>query len=225
MGLPIVGYIPFLPQDPSLQLRQLRQKYGSMFSLRIGPSNVVFIADVAIIKHVMKQDAFNYKPTFDFFSSFLPTILNSWSGPLHQEHRRFCLRTQKGLSSGSTAMEQCILEGIRSISADIRRESGKPVDSHRLMSYLVANVVNQLIMGEAMDESHPLGRCISDSVMDEGGFRPSLFGYANYMPLLSYLMRLLPRQGTVGLLRGGLVEWSSGTTLSWWHHVASGAIW
>ena len=190
MGLPIIGYIPFLPKDPTDKLRQLRQQYGRVFSLRLASTDVVFVSDVSLIKRIMKDNAFNWRPSFDFFSSFLPQVFQSWSGHLHQMHRRFALRTQREMSS---VLESCMKHEIRRSCLVIKSRQSCPIDVHRHMSLLVASVVNQLVMGEAMDEQHPIYHEISDSVMDEGGFRPSLFGYANYMPILSFIMRHLPK--------------------------------
>ena len=70
MGLPIVGYIPFLPFDYEDKMRQLFKRYGRMFTLTLGSSDVVFVADIELLKSMMKQDVFNYRPEFTGFSAF-----------------------------------------------------------------------------------------------------------------------------------------------------------
>lgn len=40
-GIPIFGYLPFLSYDAHLDFLRLRDKYGSIFSIKLGSSNVV----------------------------------------------------------------------------------------------------------------------------------------------------------------------------------------
>ena len=68
-GVPILGYIPFIPHDYDPKMLQLFSKYGSIFCLRIGSADVVFISDFELIKTISKLDVYNYRPDLGVFGS------------------------------------------------------------------------------------------------------------------------------------------------------------
>jgi hypothetical protein len=76
-GLPIFGYIPFIPRNYTGKLRQLRQQYGKVFSLRLGSQDVVVVTDIDVIKTITNNDAFNNRPDFSMVEIFAPDILGN----------------------------------------------------------------------------------------------------------------------------------------------------
>ena len=56
-NFPIIGYLHKLdPQAPYLTLTKLVQKYGPIYSIRLGMLSVVVVADVRIIKKILAKD-------------------------------------------------------------------------------------------------------------------------------------------------------------------------
>ena len=51
-GIPFVGYVPFLGKKPQEVIYQLSKKYGSIFSVRMGSEDVVFLNDLDSLKKV-----------------------------------------------------------------------------------------------------------------------------------------------------------------------------
>lgn len=41
IGLPLVGYLPFLSNVAHEELAQLATKYGNMFSIKLGPNHAI----------------------------------------------------------------------------------------------------------------------------------------------------------------------------------------
>lgn len=75
-GMPILGYLPFMPANNEPMLRKLRQKYGKIFSIRLGSQDVVFLSDFEVIKKVMMRPAFNCRPDYSFVSFIMPSSLS-----------------------------------------------------------------------------------------------------------------------------------------------------
>lgn len=65
-GLPIVGSLPFLKGDLHLQFRDLTQKYGSLFSTRLGSQLIVVISDYKLIRDAFRKEEFTGRPNTEF---------------------------------------------------------------------------------------------------------------------------------------------------------------
>ena len=68
IGVPILGYVPFLSKLSYLQFTELSKTYGSVFSLRLGPSDCVVISGWPALKEALSKDELLDRP--DFLSSF-----------------------------------------------------------------------------------------------------------------------------------------------------------
>ncbi|KFM60504.1 Cytochrome P450 18a1, partial [Stegodyphus mimosarum] len=62
MGLPILGYLPFLGKDYHLTLTNLGKKFGSVYQIYLGAKRVVVINDHNLIRHAFKQPVFSGRP-------------------------------------------------------------------------------------------------------------------------------------------------------------------
>ena len=69
IGLPVLGYLPFIPNNYDSKFQQLFKKYGKIFCLRLGSADVVFVSDFDVLKKVSKLDHFNERPDLSIFSS------------------------------------------------------------------------------------------------------------------------------------------------------------
>ncbi|KAL1140655.1 hypothetical protein AAG570_000585 [Ranatra chinensis] len=58
-GLPVVGYLPWLdPASPHLSLTRLAERYGPVYSVKLGGIFVVVLADARTIRQTLAKDAF-----------------------------------------------------------------------------------------------------------------------------------------------------------------------
>ena len=76
LGLPLLGYLPFLARNHTDSLMPLFRRYGKIFSLRLGAYDVVFISDFEVLKRISKQDAFNHRPEYTILTNLLPHTLS-----------------------------------------------------------------------------------------------------------------------------------------------------
>ena len=68
IGVPILGYVPYLSKFPYLQFTELSKTYGSVYSLRLGPSDIVIICGWPALKEAFSKDELLDRP--DLLSSF-----------------------------------------------------------------------------------------------------------------------------------------------------------
>ena len=191
-GLPIVGYIPFLPTTYGDKLTSLFQKYGDIFCLTLGSTDVVFLADYDLIKQSFLKDVFNHRPSFSFFSSVVPSSLANWNGEEWKEQRKFSMRVFRHLGIGKQVVEDRILDEIDVLLEKFDRENEAPVEAMRLIGSSISNVVNLLIMGERFDFDHPTRVMIDDAFLIRDFSIPSILGTLNYIPTVSRLLNYVP---------------------------------
>ena len=193
VGLPIVGYIPFIPSDYEKGLERLTNKYGKIFSMRLASNDVVVISDFNILKKVMMNDAFNYRPDFSFFSLVPYPGIANWNGEEWKEQRKFALRILRHLGVGKKEVENAILEEIEDLMNRLEKTGGNAVEIHRLIGSSISNVVMLLTFGHRLDYEHPDRKKIDDNFLKRGNeSRPSIFGYVCYMPILSTILKRIP---------------------------------
>ncbi|XP_035234179.1 vitamin D 25-hydroxylase-like [Stegodyphus dumicola] len=63
IGLPFVGYLPFLTSEPHLDFQNLSKIYGPVFSVRLGSKYVIVLNDFSSIKYVFSYEDFVKKPS------------------------------------------------------------------------------------------------------------------------------------------------------------------
>ena len=65
-GIPILGYLPFLKGDMHLQYKELSEKYGPMFSARLGSQTIVVLGDHRTIREAFRKEEFTGRPQTEF---------------------------------------------------------------------------------------------------------------------------------------------------------------
>ncbi|KAH9381765.1 hypothetical protein HPB48_010584 [Haemaphysalis longicornis] len=108
-GLPLVGYLPFMPKEGHRGVEELKNKYGPVFGVHLGSRYVVFLCDFESTKEALSQDCLLDRPEeFPFMVHEKSQGLMVLNGPLWKEQRRFSLRLFKNLGIATQAMENHI---------------------------------------------------------------------------------------------------------------------
>ena len=59
-GLPLIGYLPWIdPRAPYETFSRLAQQYGSVYSLKLGRLEAVFVSDPVLIRQAFNRDDFS----------------------------------------------------------------------------------------------------------------------------------------------------------------------
>ncbi|GFY49996.1 cytochrome P450 2C28 [Trichonephila inaurata madagascariensis] len=101
IGLPIVGYIPFMTRKPYVKLTELSKVYGPVYSVRLGSVNVVIITDYELMKEAFAKDAFMGRPpNFPIELSEDTIKTGALSGLPWKEQKRFSVHMLRDLGFG-----------------------------------------------------------------------------------------------------------------------------
>uniref|UniRef100_A0A8C2ZCV1 Cytochrome P450 n=1 Tax=Cyclopterus lumpus TaxID=8103 RepID=A0A8C2ZCV1_CYCLU len=140
-AFPLVGNIEGAPVCFSshslvLCLWQLSEKYGKVYSLKMGPSWTVVLNGLS----------------FPIHSDVLPDLGIIFSnGHMWKQQRRFALFTLKYFGVGKKSLEFSILDEFMYISKEIANHKGKPFNPHLIMNNAVSNIICSLVFGHRFE--------------------------------------------------------------------------
>ncbi|KAG8196170.1 hypothetical protein JTE90_007900 [Oedothorax gibbosus] len=107
IGLPIVGYLPFMTKKPYAKLAELRHKYGPIYRISLGNREIVVLSDFKTIKDTFARDEFMGRPLDLPFELTEDTIrTGAMNGTPWKEQKRFSLHNLRDLGFGKSQMEE-----------------------------------------------------------------------------------------------------------------------
>ncbi|KAG8197779.1 hypothetical protein JTE90_006480 [Oedothorax gibbosus] len=154
-GLPIVGYLPFL-SDPLWDFHKLGEKYGDVFSVKMGSQTVVCLHGVEAIKEALARSDFLGRPhsgplkLFNENSAFFRDDVHKW-----REQRRFVVQSMKDLGLGKTQIEGEIMDEIHHFLDKLRVHNGAPIDLKEPLSPSMSNNICTLVFGKRYEYEDP----------------------------------------------------------------------
>ncbi|XP_055332149.1 cytochrome P450 2J6-like [Paramacrobiotus metropolitanus] len=160
LGLPFVGYGPFLTSDPPAKLLKLKKRYGKVMSMSFGPQLTIVLNDYEAVKEafIKQGDLFTGRPsTFmldllvEKFRDGRPHGIGALEGNEWKQTRRFILQTLRNLGMGKNAIENRILEEAEHLSVIFRENVGKPFNATDALHAAAGNVVSTLCFGQRFD--------------------------------------------------------------------------
>ncbi|CAL1272971.1 unnamed protein product [Larinioides sclopetarius] len=145
IGLPFLGYLPFLGKEPHKTFWNMRGKYGDIISVFMGPKYTVILNDYNSVKEVLcNPAALDRAP--DLFSHLGDTGFISENGEKWIEQRRFCLSASRDLGLGRDHWEDLIIEETTNFIKHVKDLKRAPIDiSHMLASSITSNIISLLI--------------------------------------------------------------------------------
>lgn len=63
LGLPILGYLPFLKREAHLTFTELAKIYGPIYQLKLGGTRVVVITSGKYVREAFRQQCFSGRPS------------------------------------------------------------------------------------------------------------------------------------------------------------------
>ncbi|KFM67323.1 Cytochrome P450 2J2, partial [Stegodyphus mimosarum] len=156
IGLPVVGYLPFLTKNAHLKLTDLGKKYGEVFSLQLGSKPVVVLNSANVIREAFSKSEFLGRPPNSAFtllgaqSPFFEEGFHIW-----QEQRRFVLQSMKDLGLGKSKIEGHILEEINHFLEVLSEHKGEPMDLMTPLTPSMSNSISSLVFGKRYEYDDP----------------------------------------------------------------------
>ncbi|XP_054719611.1 cytochrome P450 2U1-like [Uloborus diversus] len=169
LGLPFVGYIPFMTSKPYVKLAKLAKRYGPVYSVRLGGREIIILTDFKSIKEAFASDAFMGRPKdlpFDLSETTKKT--GAFHGKEWKDQKAFALHMLRDLGFGKTKMEEHLREEIEDVLNRMDELVGKPTRLADILSPSVTNNIGSLLFGKRRDHSDPKLTQLQSNINDIG---------------------------------------------------------
>ncbi|XP_043918594.1 cytochrome P450 2K1-like [Protopterus annectens] len=156
---PVIGNLYMINlKRPYRTLLELSKKYGSIFSIQMGPKTMVVLSGYETVKDALVDhaDEFAERPDIPIFR-----LLSNGNGILFghgeswKEMRRFTLTTLRDFGMGKRSIEEKIIEECGFLIKEIESYEGKPFDNLVHMNAAVANIITSVILGHRLEYDDP----------------------------------------------------------------------
>ncbi|XP_027286202.1 cytochrome P450 2B1-like [Cricetulus griseus] len=133
---------------------RLRDKYGDVFTVHLGPRPVVMLCGTEAIREALvdQAEAFSgrgtiavVKPTFKDYGVIFA------NGERWKALRRFSLATMRDFGMGKRTVEERIQEEAQCLVEELRKSQGAPLDPKFLFQCITANIICSIVFGERFD--------------------------------------------------------------------------
>ncbi|KAG7155288.1 Cytochrome P450 2L1-like 7 [Homarus americanus] len=171
--------------------KALRQKYGDIFTWRMGSRTMVFLNNFQLIKTAFNNPDLQDRPdffSFDSFSAFVKTGIANSNGVHWHNSRRFALRQLKDLGMGKSSLMDAIQYEATCLVEDFRKHTGRPQSIPMSLSVAILNVIWKLTADIRYDvddrEVHKFNEMIHDAFQLSQG-NNVLFDMYPWLPYVS----------------------------------------
>ncbi|XP_074978745.1 cytochrome P450 2G1 isoform X2 [Caretta caretta] len=153
--LPLLGNALQLSRgDLFTSLMALRDEYGPVFTVLLGPRRVVVLCGHEAVKEALVDHAEEFSgrggmPSLDRIFHGYGVILAN--GERWRQLRQFSVTTLRNLGMGKRTLEERIAEEARCLVEEIRKTKGSPFDPSLPVSHAVANVISSIAFGDRFD--------------------------------------------------------------------------
>ncbi|KAI3364590.1 hypothetical protein L3Q82_011375 [Scortum barcoo] len=157
--LPLLGN--FLQLDlkrPYNTLLELSKKYGSVFTIYLGPKKVVVLAGYKTVKEALVNHAeeFGERDPIPLVNEITKGHGVLWSnGDLWKETRRFALTNLRDFGMGKKACEDKISEECDYLIEVFKKFKGLAFDTAQPINYAVSNIICSMVYGSRFEYDDP----------------------------------------------------------------------
>jgi len=157
-GVPVFGYLPFMPDNRGAEFQKLAKKYGQIFSWYVAEKLCIVLNDYTSIRKALidhgevfsgrpyalgRRDPVKKGPT--------GTALLMAEGPFWREHRRFALSTFREYGIGKSSIEPAIQNEIEYFIQAVKDKERKAFDISDLLGMSVCNNICILEFGKRFE--------------------------------------------------------------------------
>eukprot|EP00063_Salmo_salar_P065290 XP_014040125.1 PREDICTED: cytochrome P450 2K1-like [Salmo salar] len=137
---------------------QLSKKYGSVFTVHLGPTKVVILAGYKTVKQALVNHAEEFGdrgmlPVLYDFTNGHGILFGN--GDSWKEMRRFALTNLRDFGMGKKRIEEKILEEIHYLIEVFENHKGKAFDTTQPLHYAVSNIISNVVYGSRFEYSDP----------------------------------------------------------------------
>ncbi|KAK2855891.1 hypothetical protein Q5P01_004626 [Channa striata] len=174
--LPVLGNLLQLDlKRPFITLLKLSKKYGSVFTVYLGPQKVVVLAGYKTVKEALinyadefgERDPIRIAQEDDQGNGVVWSNGDSW-----RDMRRFVLTNLRDFGMGKKACEDKIIEECGYLVEVFKGFNGEPFDTTQSVNYSVSNIICSIVYGSRFEYSDPK----FTSMVDKANRRIELLG-------------------------------------------------
>ncbi|XP_048472485.1 cytochrome P450 2K1-like [Rhincodon typus] len=153
--LPLIGNLHQLDlRRLDWSLMGLAEKYGSVFSVEIGPLKAVVLTGYDAVKDALVNhaDLFTGRPRIPIYDdfSFRNGVIFS-DGKLWQDNRKFVISALRGFGMGKKSIEDRITEEASFLVNVFESHKGQPFETAQIMYLAVSNIICSIMFGDRFD--------------------------------------------------------------------------
>lgn len=127
-------------------------RFGMVVGFGVGPFNSVALYDYEDIKEALSKDEFQGRPdTFlmRYRTGGVNRGITTNEGPDHKLHRKFMIRTMKGLGAGKSQIEHILIEEADRVVNYLQTDmAGKPIEVNHFYNLIALNMVWNMVGGQ-----------------------------------------------------------------------------
>ncbi|CAN8032591.1 unnamed protein product, partial [Ixodes persulcatus] len=191
MGLPILGYMPFLGPRPHVKYKKLSEVYGPIVRVKMGSVDVLVLHTVQSIKEGLNKDEVLARPPYFRLRSLGMDGIVTMNGQPWLDNRRFCLHVLRDLGFGRKSMEEHIKEEISQLCDVLRSWDGKPKAVTDVLTSSVSNNITALLFGERFHYDDPR-RHFLDTRAVKFALNASFVSALDFLPVVRNLVSHIP---------------------------------
>ncbi|XP_028996276.1 cytochrome P450 2K1-like isoform X2 [Betta splendens] len=167
--LPLLGNLPQLDLGRMyFSLVELSKKYGSVFTVYLGPKKVVVLAGYKTVKEAFVNHAeeFGEREKIRLLHEFTEGNGVVWAnGDSWKEMRRFVIRSLKDFGMGKKVCGEKIIEESHHLVGEIEKFKGEAFDTTQTLSFAVANIICSMVYGSRFEYDDPRFAPLVDRMM------------------------------------------------------------
>ncbi len=161
--LPIIGNALSLGSKLIDGFDHLRQQYGDIYGLYLGPNRSVIVSNFDLIQEVGAHPAFQYRQTLMAVNGMRGDWVKTGNnekcvggiilsnGITWSEQRRFALHTLRDLGFGKSSMEDMIVEEVQELCKELEKKADKPIDVKNSFNLAVLNSLWTIATNKRLD--------------------------------------------------------------------------
>ncbi|XP_072287745.1 cytochrome P450 2F3-like [Pyxicephalus adspersus] len=190
MPLPFIGNLLHIDtKDIGKSLMKLKDKYGPVYSLYLGPRPGIVLCGYNAVKEALidQNDDFGDRGDYPVFLNFIGGHdLGFTNGERWKSLRRFALQTLRNFGMGKRSVEERIQEEALFLIEEFKKTKGTPVNPTKYFAHSVSNVVCSIVFGSRFDYEDKRLLAITDSIYHNFLIMSSTWGtlynmYPNFM--------------------------------------------
>ncbi|XP_062915649.1 uncharacterized protein LOC134352289 [Mobula hypostoma] len=190
--LPIIGNLHLLDlKKPDLTLMELSEKYGPIFTIKLGMTRAVVLAGYetvkdALINHPDQFAGRAHIPIFDDLTQGFGIVFNN--GESWRQIRRFTMSTLRDFGMGKKTIEDKIIEEAHFLIKMFESHKGQEFNPTIQLNAAVGNIICSIVFGDRFDYDDQtfitLIKIINENVQLAGSPMVQLY---NALPILRFL--------------------------------------